>query len=136
MTNKTHISYQKIPLQVERVGKAVLDAAFRVHTTLGPGLLENVYEKALTYELTKQGISTKAQHHIPIIYDGQQLGSGLYCDLIVENCVIVELKAVEKMIPLFEAQLLTYLRISDIRLGFLINFNVMHMKNGIKRMVI
>lgn len=128
-------SYQPIPQDVEKVGKAVLDAAFKVHSTLGPGLLESVYEKALTYELTNRDILVSQQVRIPIIYDGKRLDSDLVCDMVVEACVILELKAVEKMIQLFEAQLLTYLKLSGIRLGYLINFNVPHLKSGIKRMV-
>ena len=128
-------SYQPIPQDVEKVGKAVLDAAFKVHSTLGPGLLESVYEKALTYELTNRDILVSQQVRIPIIYDGKRLDSDLVCDMVVEACVILELKAVEKMIPLFEAQLLTYLKLSGIRLGYLINFNVPQLKSGIKRMV-
>ena len=132
----TSEKYQPIPQVVEKVGKAVLDAAFKVHSALGPGLLESVYEKALTYELTKRDIQVSSQVRIPIMYEGKHLNSDLACDMVVGNCVIIELKVVEKMIPLYEAQLLTYLKLSGIRLGYLINFNVAHLKMGIKRMVL
>lgn len=128
--------YPLIPMEIERVGRAVLDAAFKVHTTLGPGLLESVYEIALAYEIRKCGLSAAEQVMVPIQYDGQELESGFRLDLLVEKCVIVELKSVEAMNPVYEAQLMTYLRLSGARLGFLINFNVPHLKDGIKRMVI
>jgi GxxExxY protein len=124
-----------IPPETERVGRAVLDAAFKVHTALGPGLLESVYETACAYEIRKQGLTVASQVALPIHYDDQELGSGLRIDMLVEKCVIVELKAVEAMNPVFEAQLMTYLRLSGTRLGYLINFNVPHLKDGIKRMV-
>jgi GxxExxY protein len=129
-------AFVPIPAETERVGKTVLDAAFRVHTTLGPGLLESVYETTLAYETRKHGLQVSTQVAVPITYDGQQLESGFRIDMLVEKCVVVELKAVETMIPLYEAQLMTYLRLSGIRLGFLINFSVPHLKDGIKRMVI
>lgn len=97
--------------------------------------MEVVYETALIYELRKQNHSVKNQVLIPIEYDGQPLNGGLRCDLVVENSVIVELKAVEKMNSLYEAQLLTYLKLTGIRLGYLINFNVPHLKSGIKRII-
>ena len=131
----TDNNFLPIPPEVEKTGKAILDSAFKVHSALGPGLLEVVYETALIYEMRKQNLSVKNQSLIPIEYDGQPLNAGLRCDMVVENAVIIELKAVEKMIPLYEAQLLTYLKLSGIRLGYLINFNVPHLKNGIKRIV-
>jgi GxxExxY protein len=128
--------YTPIPPEVERVGKAVLDAAFKVHTALGPGLLESVYETTLAYEVQKGGLLVETQVAIPIVYDKIKLESGLRLDMLVEKCVIVELKSVEKMNPIFEAQLMTYLRLGNVRLGFLINFNVPHLREGIKRMVV
>ncbi|MGB8983481.1 MAG: GxxExxY protein [Anaerolineales bacterium] len=120
---------------VERVGKAVLDAAFRVHTALGPGLLESVYETCTAFELTQGGLCAPTQVALPVTYQGIKMDAGLRPDMIVEECVIVEFKSVETMHPVFEAQLLTYLKLTGIRLGFLINFNVLHLKDGIKRMV-
>jgi len=127
--------FEPVAPEVERVGKIVLDAAFRVHTALGPGLLESVYETAHAYEIRKSGLLVATQVPTPILYDGQELESGFRVDLLVENCVIVELKSVETMNPVFEAQIMTYLRLSHVRLGFLINFNVRHLKDGIKRFV-
>lgn len=126
---------QTIASDVEKVGKAVLDAAFKVHTALGPGLLESVYETTLTYEIRKSGLAVANQLPVPIVYDGQNLDAGFRLDLLVEDCVIVELKAVEKMNPVYEAQIMTYLRLSGKRLGYLMNFNVKHLKDGIKRFV-
>jgi GxxExxY protein len=135
MNNSGKQSYQIIPQETELIGKQTLDAAFKVHSVLGPGLLESVYEKALAYELNKNRIMVERQKRIPIKYDDQILESGFFCDLLVDNRVIVELKAVETVIPIFQAQLLTYLRLTGIRLGYLINFNTIHLKDGIKRFV-
>jgi GxxExxY protein len=128
--------YQPIPQNTEKVGKACLNAAYKVHNALGPGLLESVYHKAMLYEITKQNLNTQSQAPITIAYDNQNLGTGFFCDILVDDCVILELKSVEKMIPLYQAQLLTYLKLAHIRLGYLINFNVPHLKDGIKRMVL
>ncbi len=124
-----------IPAETERIGKAILDAAFKVHTALGPGLLESVYEIACAYELRKSGLMVATQVELPICYDGHELESGFRIDLLVEKCVIAELKSVEVMNPVFAAQLMTYLRLSSVRLGFLINFNVPHLRDGIRRIV-
>jgi GxxExxY protein len=128
--------FEPIAPQVEKFGKAVLDAAFKVHTALGPGLLESVYETTMAYEVRKSGLTVATQVSLPIIYDGQQLESGFRLDMLVEKCVIVELKSVETMNPVYEAQIMTYLRLSGVRLGFMINFNVKHLKEGIKRFVV
>ena len=128
--------FQPVAPEVEKVGKAVLDAAFKVHTALGPGLLESVYETATAYEIRKSGLSVATQVPQPIFYDGQELASGLRLDMLVEKCVIVELKSVETMNSVYEAQIMTYLRLSGLRLGFLINFNVKRLKDGIKRFVL
>ena len=128
--------FTPIPPEVERVGKAVLNAAFRVHTALGLGLLESVYESCLAFEIKENGLQVETQVAVPVIYKSVQLEDGLRLDLLVEKCVIVEIKAVETMNPVYEAQLLTYLRLTGVRLGFLINFTVAHLKAGIKRMVV
>ena len=128
--------FQPIAPDVERVGKAFLDAAFKVHTALGPGLLESVYGTTVAYEVRKSGLTVVTQVPVPIIYDGQKLETGFRLDMLLENCVIAELKSVENMNSVYEAQIMTYLRLSNIRLGFLINFNVKHLKDGIKRFVI
>jgi GxxExxY protein len=121
---------------VEIIGKKILDAAYTVHTDLGPGLLESVYEACLAYELRHQGLSVDAQVVVPVKYQEVFVETGLRLDLWVEKSIIVELKAVETMNPLYEAQLLTYLKITGCRLGFLINFNVRHLKEGVKRMIL
>ena len=136
MTRSPKKVFEPIPPDVEKIGKAVLDAAFKVHTALGPGLLESVYETTVAYEIRKGGLLVETQVAMPIIYDNTKLESGLRLDMLVEKCVIVELKSVEKMNPVYEAQLMTYLRLSNFRLGFLVNFNVAHLKDGIKRMVV
>jgi GxxExxY protein len=127
--------YAPIPPDIESVGKKVLDAAYKVHTALGPGLLESVYEACLAYEIRQSGLLAETQVAIPVIYADVYVDAGLRLDILVEKYVIVEIKAIEKTTPLHEAQLLTYLKISGLRLGFLINFNVLHLKDGIKRLV-
>ncbi len=118
------------------IAAQVLDAAFTVHRKLGPGLLESVYEACMCHELTKRGIPFKSQLALPVVYDGIQIDAGLRLDLLVDDEVIVELKAVTNMMPLFEAQLLTYLKLRGKRLGLLINFNVPLLKDGLKRIVV
>jgi GxxExxY protein len=127
--------FQPIPAQTEKVAKNVLDAAFKVHTVLGPGLLESVYETCLLHELKLRGIKAEGQVSIPIIYEGMKIDSGVRLDIFVENSVIVEVKAVDNIIPVYKAQLLTYLKLSGIRLGLLINFNTIHLRDGINRLV-
>jgi GxxExxY protein len=127
--------YAPIPAETEQVGKVVLDAAYRVHTALGPGLLESVYVACAAHEIKKTRKLVELEVALPVIYDGVRIDAGLRMDMLVEKRVIVEFKAVEKMNPVFEAQLLTYLRLSGVRLSFLINFNVPHLKDGIKRIV-
>jgi GxxExxY protein len=130
------ISHKPIPTEVELVGKKVLDAAFKVHTGLRPGLLESVYEACLAYEIRKGGLMVETQVALPVIYDDVWVDAGLRIDMLVERCVIVELKSVDIMHPVYEAQLLTYLKLTKYRLGFLINFNVPHLRDGFKRMVV
>lgn len=128
--------YAPIPASVEKIGKTLLDCAFKVHTALGPGLLESVYETCTAYELTQCGLRAPTQVALPVTYKGIKMDAGLRPDMIVEDCVIAEFKSVETMHPIFEAQLITYLKLTGIRLGFLINFNVVHLKDGIKRIVV
>jgi len=135
MTTQPKRVFQPIAPEVEKVGKAVLDAAFKVHTALGPGLLESVYETTTAYEIRKTGLEVVTQVSQPIVYDNRELDSGFRLDMLVEKCVIIEVKSVETMHPVYEAQIMTYLRLSKVRLGFLINFNVKHLKDGIKRFV-
>lgn len=126
---------QEVPQLTDQVAKAIVNAAFRVHTQLGPGLLESVYETCLVHELSRHGFQVQRQLLLPIRYDGIQIDAGLKLDLFVNQSVIVELKAVEKLLPIHEAQLLTYLKLADCRLGLLINFNVVLIKDGIRRLV-
>jgi GxxExxY protein len=128
--------FKPIPLDVEAIGKKVLDAAYTVHSALGPGLLESVYEACAAYEIQKQQLKAETQVVVPVKYQSVSVETGLRLDIWVERAVIVECKAVERMNPLYEAQLLTYLKITGCRLGFLINFNVKHLKDGIKRIVL
>jgi len=129
-------SYERIPDEVERVGRAIVDAALRVHKSLGPGLLESVYEVCLQYELEKAGFAVRRQVPLPIVYDGLVLDAELRLDLVVNDCVLVEVKAVEGLLPVHDAQVLTYLKLGGYRLGFLINFNVGLLENGIHRRIL
>jgi GxxExxY protein len=128
--------YVPVPHLVERVGKAVLDASFKVHTALGPGLLESVYETCTAFEMKESGLRVATQVALPVTYRDIKMDAGLRLDMLVEDCVIVEFKSVETMNPVYDAQLITYLKLTRIRLGFLINFNVVHLKDGIKRIVV
>ena len=115
------------------IAKEIVDAAFRIHTTLGPGLLESVYETVLSYELTRRGFHVARQQAIPVVYENVRMDEGFRADLIVEEKVIVEIKSVEMLAPVHKKQLLTYLRLADKRLGLLINFNTALIKDGITR---
>ena len=124
-----------MPMRPNDVSGQIVDAAMKVHTALGPGLLESAYEACLAHELRKRRLNIETQHLLPVTYDGIQIDVGYRIDLLVENLVIVELKAVDKIAPIHEAQLLSYLKLSGLNLGLLINFNVIHLKDGIKRLV-
>ena len=128
--------FEPIPAETERVAAQVMDAAFKVHRALGPGLLESVYEVCLCHELTRHSVPFERQLGLPVVYEGIRLDAGLRVDLLVADLVIVELKSVERMSPLYEAQLLTYLKLSGKRLGLLINFNAPVLKDGFKRLVL
>ena len=123
-------------LRYEEITQVILGAAIEVHKTLGPGLLESVYEVCLCHELDLRGLHYVCQVDLPVIYKGRQLDSGYRLDMIVEDAVILELKSVERLLPIHEAQLLTYLRLSGKTVGFLINFNVPVLKQGIVRRVL
>jgi GxxExxY protein len=114
----------------------VVDAALRVHSALGPGLLESAYQACLAYELRKRGLRVRTQVAMPITYDGVRIDLGYRVDLLVDGVVVVELKTVAKLIPVHEAQLLSYLKLSGLRLGLLINFHERHLKDGIKRLIV
>ncbi len=130
------MNYAPISDEEERIAKVIVAAAYAVHSALGPGLLENVYEVCFCHELTKPGLSFRRQVVVPIVYDGITFDEGLRLDVLVEELVICELKAVEMMHPVFLAQLLTQLKLTEKRLGFLMNFNVPLIKQGIKRVVL
>jgi GxxExxY protein len=117
------------------IAKIVVDAAFKIHKTLGPGLLESVYEAALRYELQKRGVKVVQQLGIPVQYEGLNLGLGFRVDLLVGDKVVIEIKSIEALAPTHRKQVETYLRLMDLRLGLLINFNVELIKNGIRRVV-
>jgi GxxExxY protein len=136
MYTSTQRVLNPIPADVERIGKVVLNAAYKVHTTLGPGLLESVYQASMKHVIEKSGLTVRTDVKLPILFEGTKLESGLQLDMLVEKCVIVELKSVERMNLLYERQVNTYLRLSRLRLGFLINFNVAYLKDGIRRIVI
>ena len=122
-------------MELNDITGTIIDAAMKVHSVLGPGLLESAYETCLKHELRQRRIFVESQVTLPIVYDGVLIDAGFRADLMVEGQVIVELKAVEKMTPLYEAQLLTYLKLSKLKVGLLINFNVLHLKDGIRRIV-
>ena len=117
------------------IAKLIVDAAYRIHTKLGPGLLESAYHGAFAYELTRKNLRFTSQQAIPLVYEGVQLGAAFHADIIVEDKIIVEIKSVEVLDRVFKMQLLTYLKIADKRLGLLINFNVALIKLGITRVV-
>lgn len=127
---------EPIPEETQRAAAAVVDAALTVHRHLGPGLLESIYEVCLCRELSKRGIAFQRQLELPLIYDGTRLDAGLRLDLVIDDCLIVELKAVEQLLPLHQAQLLSYLKLTGLRLGLLINFHVPLIKDGIKRIAL
>lgn len=119
----------------DRIGKMVVDAAYHVHKNLGPGLLESVYETCFCHELTRRGVRFERQAALPVNYDGLQLDAALRLDVLVEERIICEMKAAEKLSDLHMAQILTYLKLADLRLGYLINWNVKFIRSGIKRVV-
>ncbi len=120
-------------MELNDISGKIIGASLKVHTQLGPGLLESAYEACLLHELKKGGIRAQAQVGLPVYYDGINIDLGYRIDLLVEQAVIVELKSVGKLLPIHEAQLLSYLKLSGKRLGLLINFNVFRLKDGIKR---
>ena len=122
-------------MQTNEVSGVIVDAAMKVHTILGPGLLESAYEACLKHELTQRGLKILGQVVLPLKYEGMDIDAGYRIDLLVEDKVIVELKAVEKLLPIHEAQLLSYLKLSGRSVGLLLNFNVPMLKSGIKRFI-
>ena len=121
--------------RTEEIGKIIVNSAFKVHKQLGPGLLERVYEVCLAHEITKAGLDVKRQVDIPIFYDGIEFTEGLRLDLLIEDSIIIEIKAVEQMNPVWDAQIISQLKLLNKDLGFLINFNVPLIKSGIRRFI-
>jgi len=130
------MEFEKTSEREEMVAAKIVDAAYSVHKTLGPGLLEKIYEVCFCHELTKSGLAYQRQVDIPIEYDGITFDEGLRLDIMVEGLIICEIKAVDKMNPVWVAQLLSYLKLTGKRIGFVINFNVPLIKNGIKRIIL
>jgi GxxExxY protein len=122
-------------MKINEISGKIVDAAMKVHSQLGPGLLESAYQTCLVHELHERSLNLSSQVSLPIEYDGIKLDAGYRIDLLVEDLVIVEIKAVEVILPIHEAQLLTYLKLSGKKLGLLINFNTIRLKQGIKRIV-
>ncbi|MGB8062290.1 MAG: GxxExxY protein [Candidatus Sulfotelmatobacter sp.] len=123
------------PLRVNEITGVIVNSAMKVHSLLGPGLLESAYQACLAHEVRARGLEAATQVGLPVVYEGHKLELGYRMDLVVENRVIVEVKSVEALHPIHHAQLLSYLRLSGIAVGLLINFNVLHLREGIKRMV-
>ncbi len=123
-------------LLYEELTDSILKCAYKVHTTLGPGLLESAYEECLYFELDKAGLQVKKQKPMPLVYEGRKLDLGYRIDMLVEDKVILEIKSVEALNPVHFAQVMTYLKLSECRIGFLINFNVVSLKEGIQRIII
>lgn len=121
---------------IEEIFKLILDCSFKVHTALGPGLLESAYEECLFYELKKVGLHVEKQKALPLVYEEVQLDAGYRIDLMIENKVVVEVKSVDSLADIHLAQILTYLKLSGCKLGLLANFNVKHLKTGIKRVIL
>jgi GxxExxY protein len=122
-------------MKINEITGKIVDAAMKVHTVLGPGLLESAYAACLAYELVQRGLKVQSQVEMPVIYENIRIDVGYRCDLLVEDAVIVEIKSVEKVIPLHHAQLLSYLKLGGKKVGLLINFNTAHLKDGIRRLV-
>ena len=125
-----------LPAEMERLATLIVDAAYAVHKNLGPGLLEGIYEPCFCHEIGKRGAAYERQVIVPLVYEGIKFSEGLRIDVLVEKHIVCELKAVEMIKPVHTAQVLTYLKLTNNRLGFLINFNVPLIKNGIRRIIL
>lgn len=123
-------------MDLEKIFKLVLDSSFKIHTALGPGLLESAYEECLYYELLQSGLKVRKQVPLPLIYKEVKLETGYRVDLLVEDKIIIELKSVESLADIHMAQILTYMKLAKCKLGLLVNFNVRHLKDGIKRVIL
>jgi GxxExxY protein len=126
---------EPIPKEVEKVATQIVDSAYKVHLALGPRLLERAYERCLVHELKKRGLSVKTQVSMPIYYDGENQDDMYRIDVLVEDCIIIEIKSIETILPVHKSQIITYLSFSNLRLGFLMNFNTRLFSEGIQRIV-
>jgi GxxExxY protein len=122
-------------MELNDISGQIVDAALKVHSALGPGLLESTYTTCLLFELHRRALAARREVELPVVYDGVRIDCGYRIDLLVEEAVAVEIKSIESIAPLHHAQLLTYLKLSRLKLGLLINFNTLHLKDGIKRLV-
>ncbi len=130
------MEFEKIDPGLDKTASQIVDAAYKVHKTLGSGLLENAYELCLVHELSQRGLKVERQVAVPLVYEGVEIPVGFRADIIVERSIILEIKAIEDLLPIHDAQILTYLKLAKKRLGFLINFNVLLFKEGIKRIAL
>jgi GxxExxY protein len=136
MNHEAHKEHEGVPSHVERVATSIVDAGLKVHRALGPGLLESAYEHCLAHELALRGLGVRRQVVLPITYEGSTLDAGYRLDLLVAESVVVEVKAIDALTRLHSAQLLTYLKLSKLRLGFLMNFNVSLFRDGLRRIAL
>jgi GxxExxY protein len=136
LNHEGHKEHEGLGAEVENVARAVVDAGLKVHRALGPGLLESAYEHCLANEIGTRGFRVRRQIELPIVYDGVTLDAGYRLDLLVEEAIVVEVKSVDALTRVHDAQVLTYLRLSGRRLGFLMNFNVELFRNGVKRLLL
>ena len=128
--------YAQIPPHVEAIGRDALDAGLKVHAALGPGLLESAYENCLTHELIRRNVAVRRQVMQPLLYEGLSLDAGFRIDLLLADSIVIEVKSIDAIAPIHRAQLLTYLKLSRCRLGYVMNFNTVLFKDGVKRMVL
>lgn len=123
-------------MDIEKLFKTILDCSFKVHTALGPGLLESSYDECLFFELQEAGLKVEKQKALPLIYKDVKLEAGYRVDIFVESCIVVEIKSIDALAEIHLAQILTYMKLSKSKLGLLVNFNVPHLKDGIKRVIL
>ena len=135
-TKGAKVGHDPIPPRAEAAARQCIDSALQVHRALGPGLLESAYEHCLAHELALRGVQVQRQLGLPVVYEGERLDAGYRLDLVVDGSVIVEVKSLDALAPIHDAQVLTYLKLSGLRIGLLINFNVVLLKQGIKRLVL
>jgi GxxExxY protein len=136
LNHEEHKGHEGVGARTEMLARTVIDAGLKVHKALGPGLLESAYEHCLAHELGARGVALRRQVVLPILYEGAVLDAGYRLDLLIEESIIVEVKAVDTLARVHEAQILTYLKLSGCRIGFLMNFNVPLFKQGVKRLVL